>query len=343
MTQYDKNENGYKKLGEKLLFPLCENCATYKHKICECPDRSISGTWTIAEVKRAIEVGYEILEIYEVLHYDENQRSKNIFKKYIDLWLKIKQESSGWPSWCKNEEDKLKYINDYERVENIKLDYHKICKNEALRFIAKIMLNSFWGKLAQKPNQSKKNYFHSYDQYWSLLNDDNKIVESEVMLNDDTLMATWKLLEENLDTHTNFNVAVASYVTAWGRLKLYDVLLERDNIRPNCILYYDTDSVYFIEKNCDPQIKCGNFLGDLTDEVTSKYGENSKCTKFVSLGAKNYAYVIEKFDGEIVTEYKCKGISLSSKTKNIINFKNIVDLAIKNKREMNRLHSWYPN
>ena len=333
IIQHDKSigEDGninFRKIGEKLVFPLCENCAKFKLKTCECPDRSLSGTWTTVEVKKALELGYKMIEIYEVLHYNENQRSKDIFKKYIDLWLKIKQEASGWPNWCKTEEDKYKYIEDYEKVENIRLDYNKICKNEALRYIAKIMLNSFWGKLAQKPNQPKKNFFHSYDKYWQLLNDDKKIVESEIMLNEETLLATWKLVEEDLDTHTNFNVAVASYVTAWGRLKLYDVLLERDNIRPNCILYYDTDSVYFIEKIGDPLIKCGNFLGDLTDEVSSKYGEGSNCIKFVSIGPKNYAYVIEKSNGEIITEYKCKGISLSAKTSNIINFKNIVNMAI---------------
>ena len=49
---------------------------------------------------------------------------------------------------------------------------------------------------------------------------------------------------------------------AWRRLKLYDALLERDNITPDCILYYVTDSVYFIEKIGDPLIKCGNFLVD---------------------------------------------------------------------------------
>ena len=338
IVQFEKlNENGKvteKKLGEKLLFPLCQNCATYKKRFCDCADRSILGTWTTVEVKKALELGYELLEIYEVLNYDEQARSSSIFKKYINQWLKIKQEASGWPSWCHSEEDKLKYIHDYEKIEGIKLEYEKICKNDALRFIAKIMLNSFWGKLAQKPNQSKQSLFHTYLQYWNLLNDDQKIVESEVMLNDETLMASWKYVNNELDTHTEFNVAVASYVTAWARLNLYDVLLERDRIRPHSILYYDTDSVYFIEKECDPKIKIGSLLGDLTDEVTDKYGEGAKCIKFVSLGAKNYAYVIEKSNGEIKTEYKCKGISLTGKTKDIVNFKNIVNMAIK-KQENN--------
>ena len=43
--------------------------------------------------------------------------------------LKIKQGASGWPSGCTSDAAKRKYINDYKKVENIKLEEHKICKN----------------------------------------------------------------------------------------------------------------------------------------------------------------------------------------------------------------------
>ena len=330
MERIGEKEN---KIGEKLIFPLCKNCAAYKIKECKCKDRSLVGTWTTIEVQKAIDFGYELKEIYEVLHYDSKNRSKDLFKEYINMWLKIKQEASGWPSWCQNENDKQKYIEDYEKIENIKLDYDKIIKNDALRYIAKIMLNSFWGKLAQKPNQTKQEFYNSYHQYFNLLNDESKEIESEMMLNDTTLLAIWKFKDNESDAYTNFNIAVASYVTAWARLKLFEKLIERDTIRPHSILYYDTDSIYFIEKECDPKIEIGSFLGDLTDEVTDKYGEGAKCIKFVSLGAKNYAYVIEKSNGEIKTEYKCKGISLTSKAHEIINFENIVKQAIKRQSE----------
>jgi len=35
------------------------------------------------------------------------------------MFLKLKQESSGYPSWVQSEDDKDKYIVDYRRTEGI--------------------------------------------------------------------------------------------------------------------------------------------------------------------------------------------------------------------------------
>ena len=52
-----------------------------------------------------------------------------MFSGYIDLWMKEKQEASGWPQWCTDEEAKQKYIRQYKEHENIELDYAKIEHN----------------------------------------------------------------------------------------------------------------------------------------------------------------------------------------------------------------------
>ena len=38
-------------------------------------------------------------------------------------------------------------------------------KNSGLRTIAKLMLNSLWGKLAQRPNQTKTAICQDYNSY----------------------------------------------------------------------------------------------------------------------------------------------------------------------------------
>ena len=38
-----------------------------------------------------------------------------LFTEYVNTFLKIKQENSGYPNWCQNENDKIKYIQDYEK------------------------------------------------------------------------------------------------------------------------------------------------------------------------------------------------------------------------------------
>ena len=69
--------------------------------------------------------------------------------------MKIKQENSGFPSWCKNEEDKMKYIDDYQKYEGIQLDIKKTCVNEGLRSISKFLLNSMWGRYCLQTNKIK--------------------------------------------------------------------------------------------------------------------------------------------------------------------------------------------
>ena len=70
-------------------------------------------------------------------------KSSTLFTGYIDTFLKIKQEASGWPSWCETEGQKQQYITEYEQKEDIKLEYGKIKKNPGLSSLAKLMLNSF--------------------------------------------------------------------------------------------------------------------------------------------------------------------------------------------------------
>ena len=70
----------------------------------------------IFELKKAIETGYKLIETYEIWHFDETTKydpkesEGGLFAGYINKFLKIKQESSGWPSWCTNDEEKMKYI-----------------------------------------------------------------------------------------------------------------------------------------------------------------------------------------------------------------------------------------
>ena len=76
-----------------------------------------------------------------------------LFADYINTFLKIKQEASGWPSWCKDENTKADYIRSYMEKERIQLDPEKIEHNPGLRALAKSKLTNFWGKYGQKENQ----------------------------------------------------------------------------------------------------------------------------------------------------------------------------------------------
>ena len=92
---------------------------------------------------KAIEKGYEVLEIHEVWHWEET--TDELFSDYVHTFLKLKQEASGYPKHCVTDEQKQQYIDEYYEHEGIRLDPNKIEYNPGLRWLAKLMLNSLWG------------------------------------------------------------------------------------------------------------------------------------------------------------------------------------------------------
>jgi len=142
----------------------------------------IIGTWVTEEMKKAVEKGYKIIKVsqvlvkclflifpyflkvcsriilklllitfylfsfqmYEVYHFSKT--SNELFRSYIDLFLKIKQEASGWPYHCITEEDKITYLENYAEKEGISLNPDSISVNPGRRQVSKLALNSFWGR-----------------------------------------------------------------------------------------------------------------------------------------------------------------------------------------------------
>ena len=128
------------------MFPLCKTCTdTLNCNPCTHSEqeRAILGTWCHVELMKEIEKGYQILKIHEVWHFPVH--TDELFKEYVNTFLKIKQEASGYPKDCVTDEQKQRYIDEYYEHEGIRLDPEKIKYNPGLRSLAKLMLNSLWG------------------------------------------------------------------------------------------------------------------------------------------------------------------------------------------------------
>ncbi|XP_060855012.1 uncharacterized protein LOC132932655 [Metopolophium dirhodum] len=118
---------------EKLLFPLCYKCAVDQKPSCNHSknERQFTGTWTTDEVNKALEKGYIITKIYEVWHFKE--KSTDLFKDYVDNFMKIKLESSKH-NYSSDEE----YIKPIFDKMGILLDKYKIRDNPGRRAVAKL-------------------------------------------------------------------------------------------------------------------------------------------------------------------------------------------------------------
>jgi len=102
------------------------------------------------ELYKALELCYKIVNLHKVWHfenivkYDKATKSGDLFSAYINKFLKMKQQADGFASACKTFEENMKYVNNYENVGGIRMDFVKIVKNPGLRQLAKLMLiNSF--------------------------------------------------------------------------------------------------------------------------------------------------------------------------------------------------------
>eukprot|EP00854_Cymbomonas_tetramitiformis_P023213 gene23213-28092_t len=125
----------------------------------------MTGTWCTEEVKLALKKGYTIEKIHQIVHWEDT--SYTIFESFINTFLRIKQEASGYPEWVKADEDKDLYIKKYFEKEGIMLQKYKIKDgvwvdnidyNEGLRAIAKLFLNNLWGRYCLKPNKRQNKY-----------------------------------------------------------------------------------------------------------------------------------------------------------------------------------------
>ncbi|CAH2017503.1 unnamed protein product [Acanthoscelides obtectus] len=314
------------KMNNKLMFVNCQKCGEdFVREECQhsIQERSLKGTWVIEEVLKAIEKGYQIIETYEIWEYDTIQLSKDqegLFSGMMNKFLQIKQQASGWPKHCLTDEEKNRYIDAFLDREDIKLEFSKIIENPCLRSLAKLMLNSFWGKFAQKENQNKTSIVRDCGEFFDMLTNPSIHVNTVLPVNEETLLITWEFREEAYDVSSTVNVVLASYVTALARLKLYSFL---EKVEERAV-YVDTDSCIYISRKGLDDISTGDFIGDMTDELNGGF-----ISEFVSGGPKNYAYKYTTLSGEEQIVCKVKGISLNYKASQVVNFEKIKDMVLK--------------
>ena len=324
------------KCNGKLKFPLCYKCACLENKeMCKCldSDRKFTHTYCTPELEVAMNMGYSIIQIHEVLHWKETEmynpvtKEGGLFTKYINTFLKLKQESSGYPQNVTSETERQEYIDNYFNHEGILLDKECIDKNPGLRSLSKLALNSFYGKFGQRTNMKKTMFVKDIKTLMQVLTDPGKLLMDFHIMNDDVIQIEYKNTEDFECQSFNTNVTIAAFCTSWARLKLWSVMQRLGNR----VLYHDTDSIIFSVKDGEYVPPLGKYLGQLTDELTCKElgCKNQYCSghwieEFVSCGPKNYSFRVNT--GEIVC--KVRGFSLNYKSSLILNFESMKEALV---------------
>ena len=66
-------------------------------------------------MRLVVQKGYQVIEVFEVYQYgvtqyDPKKGGGGLFVEYINTFLKLKAEASGYPDWVRTPEDKDRYI-----------------------------------------------------------------------------------------------------------------------------------------------------------------------------------------------------------------------------------------
>ena len=250
-----------------------------------------------------------------------------MFRDYVNKWLKYKTEASGWPANCVSDEQKSDYVREYEEREGIKLDPSKIEKNPGRKQVAKLMLNSFWGKFGENELRLQTIVLQDEKTWQKLMEDDSVIVKDVRIFNEDVMEVSVLKKEDAGESGGKVNIFIALFTTALARLKLYE---ELDKLQHQ-VLYYDTDSVIYSKKEGERAIPIGSFLGDMTDELSGDF-----ITVFGSAGPKSYCYKTNSGKSEC----KNKGTKSSFEINQVLNcesMKNHIKLELNDPQESRRL------
>ena len=241
-----------------------------------------------------------------------------MFEDYVNKWLKLKEEVSGWPEGVEQDPVKqAKHVADYYNHEKIHLDPAHIEKNPGLRSTAKMMLNSMWGKFRQKPNKTQVKEFDDLIKFSEFHDSDKYDICYVSVLTEQRVEIHYKHQDQDDPVTPNLNIFIACFTTCWARLKLYEAL----DLLQECVLCFDTDSVIFRSGPNDQKPPLNTYLGDFKNELS----EGDSITEFASGGPKNYGYQTRKGKQEC----KVRGISLNSEGSKQLNFKvlkqNVLD------------------
>ena len=266
------------------------------------------------ELLRAVECGCVITKIHQGLIM---KTSTELFKNFVKKFLEVKVNATGKPKFWNNKRDKDKWIKEHE--DRFGFTPKPTEKNPGKRAIAKMILNSLWGKFGQRPDMPKNLYIMPNEVYkwWKMLKQNKKgdiEIKGEELSGESLFVSYLELKEDKNDVLKSTSLAIASSITASATMRLYKEL----NKLQERVLYCDTDSIIYEHDPKKYNIPDGEYLGEWECET-----DGLPITEFVSTGAKSYAY---KVKGK-VKDCKMKGITLNWENCKDVNFNTLKKLV----------------
>ncbi|KAL3080617.1 hypothetical protein niasHS_012961 [Heterodera schachtii] len=316
---------GYRTKDERFTFPLCGLCADRRQqRPCRHDDdkRSWVCAYTHVELNKALQLGYVVTDLFEVWDYAE--WDDTLFSSYVNSFVGLKVQASGWPEGCDTEEQRQAFVADFLRTENIQIDPTKVTFNPGLRLIAKTLANSLWGKLAQRVGHTEIQYTRTPAEFHKLLDDPTYDKLDFVHVSDHMDRVVVRKRPEFAKAPLTNCLPVAIFVTSYARLHLYGYMEQVLAMNNAELLYCDTDSIYYVNKIGAPCVPEGEALGQMKREHVDR-----RIVEFVAGGPKNYGIRHTARDGtDERANLKIRSFRLSYATQQLINFDAMKELTL---------------
>jgi hypothetical protein len=283
-------------------------------------------TTTSVEFVTALKNGYELVQIHR---YDEYTKTPSLWReKILDFYLEKMLNSGDPPSENEREAFIKKWDDRFDIGDEIRksIQEGRWGNYPARKQTAKIMINSAWGKHAQRPIMPEANIFNfatdmqKVHEFFQNLTSSVFSFKDSVPLGEDKIMYRYQKdgSTASPDLHNGY-LPAALFVPAYGRLQLWEQL----NKLGDRVLMCDTDSIVYVKDPNGYNIPKGDMLGEW--EVEKIDYKNNGIKTFVGLGPKTYA--IKTWKGPTVV--KAKGLSLNLATQNLVNFEKMESMAKK--------------
>ena len=256
ITKFNENAFGFFyckiKTPDNLLHPIIQTRVKSNEGIRTIAPLGSWSDWLFSnEMENALMYGYSF-EIEKGYIFE----SQNIFKDYVETLFSMRQTYKS---------------------------------SDVRNYIAKILLNSLYGRFGMSVNFDKIKILHK-DLVGNFEFQNFESITDEIDLGDYVLIF-YKDKNEDEELDQNVSVGIASAITAYARIHMSKFKNNSD-----IILYYtDTDSIY-TESNIDSSLINSKTLGKLKLENT--------CKRVIFLAPK--LYYLETIDNKII--YKVKGL-----------------------------------
>ena len=260
---------------------------------------------------------YKVLQVHEVYHYPK--KSSDLFKTFIGKLNLIKTLNSNIEDQLEDEKEFDDFVAEINRdiiLTGNNVDKSDFQNNPCKRNMAKLLMNSSYGRLGIRPAHNEKCFIRSRENLIKLFEDPSVTVGSlDPVCNGNILRADLQIDLEQQPALPISSVALASAITSMARIHLLKIILYA-NKNPKAIpLYTDTDCLFCLHhdtlKDKEFILNPGVHIGEMKNELSR--GDTIKT--FVSLGAKVYGY--ETLKGDI--KLCCKGIHQSAQSENVLN------------------------